>query len=263
MSNIDAYESCVLDSISFLRSHLDINILPIYNKGNIYSATIAANLALDLCDSEFLLYVHQDVRFTVETAQILHDVIKHSDREIAVIGTAGIKEYITPQLLGPWGINEIDHALSGKMWDQDYNIIWNGDDGLSYVQSVDEVAMLIRRSSGLKFDPTWPGYHLYGLDFCLQARAAAYKVASIPMCLQHCGQYSTSLYHDVNFLGRLIDMYGKWSLRFTNLCAPYCQWGNNRIVSYIPFALQDEFGQRIDVPRIAIKINDEYLLSQS
>src|SRR5208282_4650951 len=35
--------------------------------------------------------------------------------------------------------------------------------------SLDEIVLVIRRSSGLTFDEMLPGFHLYGTDICLQA----------------------------------------------------------------------------------------------
>ncbi len=40
-------------------------------------------------------------------------------------------------------------------------------------QSLDELALVVRRSSGLRFDEDLPGFHLYGADICLQAEARA------------------------------------------------------------------------------------------
>jgi len=261
VSNIEAFEACVLDSISFLREDLDINIIPIYNEGNIYTASIAANIALEICKDRFLLYVHQDVKFKPEASKKLASIIKNYPENVAIVGAAGVRDTIYPELLGKWGNNEIPNATAGKVWDQNDELIWDGSDYFHIVQSVDEVLMLIDRNSGLRFDPSWRGFHLYGLDFCLQARSTGYQVAATTIEIQHCGQYSSSLYHEANFMGRLVKLHEKWGMRFSQLCAPYCQWDNGRIVSYIPFALKDQFGQRIDVPRLSVTVTHEHNVS--
>jgi hypothetical protein len=38
-------------------------------------------------------------------------------------------------------------------------------------RSLDELLLVVRRSSGLRFDESLPGFHLYGTDICLQAEA--------------------------------------------------------------------------------------------
>lgn len=257
VSNIEAYEACVLESISFLRSDLDINIIPIYNEGNIYSASIAANLALEICQDRFLLYVHQDVKFKPSTAKRLATILKNYPKDVAAIGAAGVRDTVHPELLGKWGTNDAPNATVGKVYDQNDDLIWDGSEGFHLVQSIDEVFMLVDRNSGLRFDPSWQGFHLYGLDYCLQARSTGYQVAATNFDIQHCGQYSSSLYQDANFMSRLVKMYKKWGSRFTQLCAPYCQWDNSRIVSYIPFGMKDQYGERIDVPRLSVTVKNE------
>ena len=263
VSNLEAYEACVLESISFLRGDLDIDILPIYNFDNLYSASMAANLALEICKTRYLMFVHQDVKFLPGASKSIVSIIKNADPNIVTYGAAGVKEYTLPEHIGQWGTKDSDNSfLVGQVHNQDNNIIWDGDPEIQNVQSVDEVLMIIDKNSGLRFDPTWPGYHLYGLDFCLQARSAAFKIAAMSIPIQHCGQYSASIYKDNKFLNRLVSCYKKWGLRFTKLCAPYCQWENGRIVSYLPFALKDQFGDRIEVPRISVTL-DEYSISPS
>ena len=259
VSNIEAFQACVLESISCLREDLDINIIPIYNEGNVYSASIAANIALEICKDRFLLYVHQDVKFKPSSSKKLASIIKNYPDNVALVGAAGIRDTIYPELLGKWGLNDIPNATVGNIYDQDNNPTWSGSKDFHLVQSVDEVFMLIDRNSGLRFDPSWQGFHLYGLDYCLQARSTGYQLAAADFDIQHCGQYSASLYQDSNFLGRLIQLHKKWGMRFTQLCAPYCQWDDGRIVSYIPFGMKDQFNQRIDVPRFAVTIkNSQY-----
>jgi hypothetical protein len=48
------------------------------------------------------------------------------------------------------------------------------------VQTLDEVVLIVRRSSGLRFDDQLPHFHLYGTDICL--RAAAMGMHSYAIC---------------------------------------------------------------------------------
>jgi hypothetical protein len=48
------------------------------------------------------------------------------------------------------------------------------------VGSLDEVVMIIRRESGLRFDESLPGFHLYGTDICLEARRRGLRCYVVP-----------------------------------------------------------------------------------
>ena len=256
VSNTEAFEACVLESISFLREDLDISIIPVYNEMNLYSASIAANLAMEITKDRFLLYVHQDVMFKQKASETIARLIKNWSDGLAVVGSAGVRESVHPELLGKWGLESIENVNVGSVYDQNDELIWDGCDGFHAVHSVDEVLMLIDRSSGLRFDPSWRGYHFYGLDFCLQARSTGYRVAVDSIEIKHCGQYSSSIYKDAGFLKKLIQLHEKWSTRFSQMCAPYCHWDNNRIVSYVPFGVKDVCRKRIDVPRLSVTVSD-------
>jgi polysaccharide pyruvyl transferase WcaK-like protein len=41
--------------------------------------------------------------------------------------------------------------------------------------TLDELVLIVRRSSGLRFDGKLPGFHLYGADICLESTAAGFK----------------------------------------------------------------------------------------
>ncbi len=46
---------------------------------------------------------------------------------------------------------------------------------LSRASVLDELLLVIRRSSGLSFDDGLPSFHLYGADICLQAQMGGMK----------------------------------------------------------------------------------------
>src|SRR5262249_17877466 len=43
------------------------------------------------------------------------------------------------------------------------------------VQNLDEIVLILRKSSGLRFDDTLPHYHMYGADICLRAQEMGMK----------------------------------------------------------------------------------------
>jgi hypothetical protein len=57
------------------------------------------------------------------------------------------------------------------------------------VSSLDEMILIIKRSSGLRFDAKLPGFHLYGTDICCEAEKRGLKCYVIPCFAVHnsCG----------------------------------------------------------------------------
>lgn len=57
------------------------------------------------------------------------------------------------------------------------------------VQTLDEINLIIRKSSGLRFDEKLKGYHLYGTDICLAAKEEGLNAYVIPaLCLHNSTQ---------------------------------------------------------------------------
>jgi hypothetical protein len=68
-------------------------------------------------------------------------------------------------------------------------------------QSLDELVLVVRRSSSLRFDSMLPGFHLYGTDICLQAKSQGLRSYIVPaFCL-----------HNSNGIARLpADFWRAW-----------------------------------------------------
>ena len=52
-------------------------------------------------------------------------------------------------------------------------------------ESLDEVVLVMRRSSGLRFDEQLPGFHFYGTSICLEAEARDMKSYIVPAFCVH------------------------------------------------------------------------------
>jgi hypothetical protein len=52
-------------------------------------------------------------------------------------------------------------------------------------ETLDELLLVVRRSSRLRFDEQLPGFHLYGTDICLTARKSGMKAYIIPAFCVH------------------------------------------------------------------------------
>lgn len=53
------------------------------------------------------------------------------------------------------------------------------------VQSLDEMWLGLRRDQGLSFDPDLPGFHCYGVDICLSARARGLRSYALDALVWH------------------------------------------------------------------------------
>jgi hypothetical protein len=59
------------------------------------------------------------------------------------------------------------------------------------VRTLDEAVLILRKSSGLRFDPELPGFHLYGADICLEAEARRLKCYAISaFCIHNTNGYN-------------------------------------------------------------------------
>lgn len=253
VSDINIFNDCVVKSINKLRPFLNFDLLPIYNSNNIYTASIAGNLGIDISKNRYVMYIHQDIEFMDNAGYQIANLINSMDETRIIAGAAGVS--IKYNDINEWGYCDYNNKV-GVVYDENENVVWNGVESIEIVQSLDEILLIIDKNSGLRFDIALDGFHLYGLDVCLQARAANYEVAATKIDIKHYGKYSSSIYRDHNFISKLIKLHKKWNANFSELYAPYAHWCDNRIVSYIPYALKNQLNDIVDISRIAVKVID-------
>lgn len=156
--------------------------LALHCEWNAASAAAAYNRGLDKTTADILIFAHQDVWFphgweTLLSRRIAE--ISALDPNWALIGCFGV------------GLGGIHY---GPVWSSSLGqIVGRISKDPVPVQSFDEMVIILRRSSGLRFDEEMGGWHLYGTDIVTQARTrgmGAY-VASLP-CL-HNDRFHASL----------------------------------------------------------------------
>lgn len=146
--------------------------VPVHVERGAPSAAIAYNRGLDATSGDYVIFAHQDVWFPPGWQAGLAAAIAALDAQ-------------DPDwaLLAPFGMSpEGEHR--GDVWStsQSARVGRPVTEPLS-VQSFDELVIVLRRSSGVRFDEGLPLYHLYGTDIVQIARAAgrgAY-VAHLPL----------------------------------------------------------------------------------
>jgi hypothetical protein len=124
------------------------------------SASAAYNSALSQCKNDFVIFAHQDVYIPAEW-------------EKAVVRNISSLDAVDPDwaVLGVYGVMS-SGAQIGYVWSSGLNRVFGSRFDLPVpVESLDELLIILKRSSGITFDDQLPGYHLYGTDLAQIARS--------------------------------------------------------------------------------------------
>lgn len=133
-------------------------------KNGFPSASAAYNEAIVEASEEIVVFVHADLYLPEGWFDSLGKAIRdlnQSDPNWAVLGVAGISN--TGEFAG--------HIYSTGLG----HVVGSAFRGRFETVSVDEVVIVIRRSSGLRFDDRLSGFHLHGTDICLEGRRRGMK----------------------------------------------------------------------------------------
>jgi Glycosyltransferase like family len=124
---------------------------------NFPSAATAYNDAIDRSANDLMVFVHQDI-YLPETwpadVEAALERLEETDPHWGVLGCYGQTE-----------ANE----GRGHVYDSGLGVIWKPFRRPARVQTLDEIVLILRKSSGLRFDESIPHFHMYGADICLQA----------------------------------------------------------------------------------------------
>lgn len=136
------------------------------------SATAAYNDAIDKSVNDLIVFCHQDMFFPApwisQLASIL-DSLQSRDPNWGVLGCCGITS---------------DGRLRGYVYSLGVGII-GGPGEPAEIQTLDEIVLILRKSSGLRFDGKLPHFHLYGTDICLRAATRRMKSYAISALCVH------------------------------------------------------------------------------
>lgn len=136
------------------------------------SATAAYNDAIEKSVNDLIVFCHQDMFFPApwitQLASIL-DCLQIRDPNWGVLGCCGIT---------------FDGRLRGYVYSSGVGIIGEPAEPAE-VQTLDEIVLILRKSSGLRFDERLPHFHLYGTDICLRAATRGMKNYAISALCIH------------------------------------------------------------------------------
>ena len=93
-------------------------------------------------------------------------------------------------VLGVWGVTRNGGQAGHVYCTATIRMLGGAFEGVKRVRTLDEVILAVRKSSGLRFDPAMPGFHLYGTDICLEAERRGMKCYAISaFCIHNSNAY--------------------------------------------------------------------------
>jgi hypothetical protein len=187
------------------------------------SAGAAYNCAIDKARSDLLVFVHQDVYLPQGWLASLRRAL---DRLSKMDPTWGI--------LGVYGVNKSWDDAAGFLYCAASGKIGHLFEGPREVRALDEVLLIVRKSSKLRFDQQL-GFHMYGTDICLAARQLGMKSYAISaFCVHNANGYQMLPWQ---FWRTYLFMRKKWRselpiatpcTRITLGCWPMIRWNITR-----------------------------------
>jgi hypothetical protein len=147
-------------------------------KENYPSASLAYNTALEETENEVVVFVHQDVYLPENWFSELRRWLSCFE-----------KEKINWGVLGCFGSKKSAEGGVGRVYTTGLGMHGRVISRPEPVETLDEIVLIVRRSSGLRFDPSLPYFHLYGADLCLSARDKGMICYAIPgFCVHNTNQ---------------------------------------------------------------------------
>jgi hypothetical protein len=154
VNNHEILEACLKRSPDLVSGALQLKIYENYP-----SAALALNAALDGAEAPIAILAHQDVYLPAGWLDRLArqiDLVEQKSPNWAVVGLYG---------------REPDGAEVGLVWSSGLGRVL-GHPGFepTEVVTLDELVLIVRKDSGLRFDEGVPGFHFYGTDIVMQGR---------------------------------------------------------------------------------------------
>lgn len=172
-SDADILKRDLLRSPAISESEVRLSVL-----WNQKSASIAFDQSIKNATERYLVFTHCDVYFPTQWFKRLEwelDRLSHMDPNWAVAGISAITS---------------SGEIVGRIWDASLDPLTQGVYGKALtmpvpIVSTDEMAFVVRRSSGISFDTELPNFHLYATDIILTAERQGLRSYGLDMPLIH------------------------------------------------------------------------------
>lgn len=141
------------------------------------SAAAAYNDAIARSKNDLMVFAHSDVVFPRSWCTDLERALRclsRTDPDWGVLGCYG---------------ETLDDNERGYVYSPGRGFLGKAFERPAEVQTLDEVVLILRKSSGLKFDEYVPHFHFYGADICMAAARAGKKNYAISaLCIHNTQQ---------------------------------------------------------------------------
>jgi len=138
------------------------------------SAASAYNACIAEAEQDVIIFAHQDIYLPEQWFLQL-------DAAMSLLAEQGIRWGV----LGCYGTGPGATDQAGCVYQTGMGVIGRKIEHPVLVQTLDEIVLVIRKSSGLRFDPGFPHFHLYGADLCMTASAAGMPCYAVPAFCVH------------------------------------------------------------------------------
>lgn len=143
------------------------------------SAAAAYNAGIEKAKTDVVVFAHQDVYFPegwIAAVQKALEMLSRRDPEWAVAGIWGVTS--SGEYVGHLYCAGLQRTLGSS-----------AEDAIE-VRSLDEVVLIVRKSSGVRFDERLTGFHMYGTDLCLEAKRRGMRSYAISaFCIHNTNGY--------------------------------------------------------------------------
>jgi glycosyltransferase involved in cell wall biosynthesis len=137
------------------------------------SAAKAYNCAIDRAANDLIVFCHQDIVLPKEWLSQLDDALDYLEVQDPNWG-----------VLGSYGKTQ-DGRGWGHVYSSGRGVIGKALARPVAIQTLDEIVLILRKSSGLRFDNALPHFHFYGTDICLRAMTRGMKSYAISAFCVH------------------------------------------------------------------------------
>jgi len=137
------------------------------------SASKAYNDAIEKSRNDLIVFAHQDIIFPEGWLGQFEAALRYlatTDPEWGVLGCYGRTR---------------NDGAHGYVYSPGPGFVGEPFEHPSEIQTLDEIVLILRKSSGLRFDNTLPHFHLYGTDICMRAAELGRKSYAIPALCVH------------------------------------------------------------------------------
>ena len=185
-------------------------IICIDNSRNRYSIFEAYHQGVLMAKGDYLLFIHDDIRFlTPLWGEILRKGL--ADRHVGVAGVVGghiIDETSCSWTSSGYYSGQVVQVRNGEKTYYNHNLSGLGNS----VAALDGMLLGIRKELFEQADLRWDsssycGFHFYDLDICMQAIQKGYRIAIVPIALEHysCGSFDTRFFDNCAIFHRKWD----------------------------------------------------------